>query len=150
MHSTMHLMHPNYWQITSLCTVTSFVETQTYTYHKLKINMYHNIQTAQDGVQQGRCLEMTSSIFYVDGMWTGMLHTCTVLQGQSCMLISLINYRAWKNHLRGVKQENQIDMYQTLCILESETSKEVFHTRVKQFTEHWSMIEPRSIHLLLL
>ena len=91
--------------------------------------MYHNIQTTQDGVQQGRCLEMTSSMFYVDGMWTGMLHPCTVLQGQSCMLMSFVNHWAWKNHLRAVKRENQIDMYQT-CILESGTSK-VFHTRVK-------------------
>ena len=62
----------------------------------------------------------------------------------SCMLISLINHRAWKYHLRGVKPENQINMYQT-CILGSETSK-VFHTWVKQFTKYWSMIEPQFIY----
>jgi hypothetical protein len=110
------------------------------------MTLYQIIQTTQDGVQLGRCLEMTSSIFCVDGMWTGMLYTCIQCYIRSCMSISLVhvNHRAWKNHLRGVKPENQIDMYQT-CILESETSKEVFHTRVKQFTEHWSMIEPQFI-----
>ena len=51
--------------------------------------------------------------------------------------------RAWKNHLRSVKQENQIELYQTLCILESETTEETFHTRIKQFSERWSPIEPQ-------
>ena len=70
---------------------------------------------------------MTSSIFYVDRIWTGMLHTCTMLQDH-----------AWKNHLR---EENQVDMCQMLCILESETRR-----RYSGNTEHWSMIEPQFIY----
>ena len=53
--------------------------------------------------------------------------------------------RAWKNHLRGVKQENQIELYQTLCILESKTNKEKFQTLIKQFIERWTTIEPEFI-----
>lgn len=53
--------------------------------------------------------------------------------------------RAWKNRLKSVKQENQIELYQTLCILESETSEKTFHTRIKQFTERWSSVEPHFI-----
>lgn len=53
--------------------------------------------------------------------------------------------RAWKNHIRSVKQEHQIDIYQALCILESETSMEVFNTRIKQFIDYWKEIEPQFI-----
>ena len=44
-----------------------------------------------------------------------------------------------------MKQENQIELYQTLCILESETNKQKFHTLIKQFTGHWTPIEPEFI-----
>ena len=44
-----------------------------------------------------------------------------------------------------MKQETQIELYQTLCILESETNKEKFHALIKQFTEHWTPIEPEFI-----
>ena len=40
-----------------------------------------------------------------------------------------------------MKQENQIELYQT----ESETNKEIFHTLIRQFTEHWTVIEPEFI-----
>ena len=118
--------------------------THTHTHHKLKVNIvsHYTDNTGWSAAREvfGNDLKHILCRWHVD-RHVAYLHNVT----RSCMLISLVNHRAWKNHLRGVKPENQIDMYQTLCMLESQTSKEVFHTRVKQFTEHWSMIEPQFI-----
>ena len=50
--------------------------------------------------------------------------------------------RSWKNHLRSVAKENQLNIYQTLCILLHEVDRSLFTTRMKQFTNYWSSKEP--------
>ena len=85
-------------------------------------------------------------------------HTCAMhsipgyllLQALLCLLslhmhVHMYIIQGMENHLRGVKQENQIELYQILCILESETNKERFQILIKQFTEHWSPVEPEFI-----
>lgn len=97
---------------------------------------------------QRKYLVLISSIFSVDGMLTG---TCVFhdlnLQKQIINIILTLTTlnRAWKNHLRSVKKENQIDLYQTLCILESETNVDLFDTQIKLFTESWCKQEPEFI-----
>ena len=48
--------------------------------------------------------------------------------------------RAWKKHLKSASKENQLSIYQTLCLLESEVDVNKFHTLMSQFIAHW---EPR-------
>jgi len=50
--------------------------------------------------------------------------------------------RAWKNKIRSVGQENQKELYQTLCILSSEIDISTFETRIAQFVKVWTSIEP--------
>lgn len=51
-------------------------------------------------------------------------------------------YRSWKNHLRSCKPENQVEMYQTLCILIDEYNLSSFNKILDQFIEFWSNKEP--------
>ena len=59
----------------------------------------------------------------------------------SCVLYT----RSWKNHLRSVAKENQLSIYQTLCILVHEVDRTLFTTRMDQFTNYWSEKEPQFI-----
>ena len=45
--------------------------------------------------------------------------------------------RAWKNHLRGVDKKYQLDLYQTLSLLENETDVAVFQHRLVKFSQYW-------------
>ena len=78
---------------------------------------------------------------YAGGMLTSKQFTSTSHQ------ISLINlyyyYRAWKKHLRSPSKENQLSMYQTLCLLESEVDINQFRTQLSLFTTYWESKEPK-------
>ena len=50
--------------------------------------------------------------------------------------------RSWKNHLRSVKDENKIQVYQALSVLIQETSLEVFTDLLDKFLCHWEEKEP--------
>ena len=63
----------------------------------------------------------------------------TVLQ----ILIFLI--RAWKKHLRSVSKENQLPIYQTLCILEAEVDITQFELKMSQFISYWELKESEFI-----
>ena len=54
-------------------------------------------------------------------------------------------HRAWKNKLRAVAALNQNELYQTLCILQSEMDVNIFQTRATQFVKVWSSQEPSFI-----
>ena len=43
---------------------------------------------------------------------------------------------------RGKLKENQLSIYQTLCILLCEEDKSLFTTHMTQFTDYWSSKEP--------
>ena len=47
-----------------------------------------------------------------------------------------------ENHIRSVAKENQLSIYQTLCILLREVDKSLFTTRMTKFTDYWSSKEP--------
>jgi len=53
--------------------------------------------------------------------------------------------RSWKNHLRSVEKENQLAIYQTLCILIHEVDRSQFITHMNQFISYWSSKEPEFI-----
>ena len=55
-------------------------------------------------------------------------------------------YRAWKNRIKLLKEENQTEIYQTLCILQSEPCRELFECRMKQFINTWAKEEPAFIN----
>ncbi len=50
-------------------------------------------------------------------------------------------YRSWKNKLRAVKTENQVEMYQTLSVLAKEIDQTVFQKRMRSFVELWMPVE---------
>ena len=56
-----------------------------------------------------------------------------------------IHWRSWKNHLRSVKDENKIQIYQALGVLLQETSLEVFTDLLDKFQCHWEEREPEFI-----
>ena len=47
-----------------------------------------------------------------------------------------------KTLLKAVKPENQIELYQMLCLLEVETNPNYFHEQIQQFSTYWSSHEP--------
>ena len=53
-----------------------------------------------------------------------------------------VHNRAWKNKLRMVKPENQVEMYQTLSVLVKELDVSVFQKRLSSFVQLWMPIEP--------
>lgn len=63
-------------------------------------------------------------------------------------VITLLIYRAWKNHLKGVKSESQVEVYQMLSLLESEPDIAVFKERVIQFLNCWKDKKPAFIRYL--
>lgn len=50
--------------------------------------------------------------------------------------------RAWKNKLRTVKPENQVEIYQILSILATEIDPSVFEKRMNSFIQIWMPVEP--------
>ena len=54
-------------------------------------------------------------------------------------------YRSWKNHLRSIAKENQLSIYQTLCILIHKVDRSLFATHMDQFVSYWSSKEPEFI-----
>lgn len=54
-------------------------------------------------------------------------------------------YRSWKNHLRSVKDDNKIPIYQALGVLLQETSLEVFTDLLDKFQCYWETKEPEFI-----
>ena len=85
--------------------------------------------------QLNRYLEMVSHICYAGEVY------CTIFYLQ--LSICVILYRAWKKHLRSASKENQLSMYQTLCLLESEVDINQFHTQLSLFTTYWESKEPK-------
>ena len=49
--------------------------------------------------------------------------------------------RAWKNKLRAVRPENQVEMYQTLSVLAKEIDPSIFQKRQSSFIQLWMPIE---------
>lgn len=47
-------------------------------------------------------------------------------------------HRAWKGHLKGTSQENQVEMYQMICLLEAEENPSIFHQLLQQFIQYWT------------
>lgn len=45
--------------------------------------------------------------------------------------------RAWKNKLKSVKPENQMEIYQTLSILAKEVDPSVFQKQMDNFIKLW-------------
>lgn len=79
-------------------------------------------------------LDLRSNTYSAIGMYTGiLLHVIC----QDFILCIILFQRAWKNHLRTCQTENQITMYQTLCILIAEPSVTKFDVLLSQFIQHW-------------
>ena len=50
--------------------------------------------------------------------------------------------RSWRNNVRSkVSQPNQLDIYQTLCMMETELDEEEFKEMVCSFVRHWEKKE---------
>ena len=99
-------------------------------------------QITQDGLLQRQCM-VTLSISYVSGTLIGTPGINILLyhaQGLS-LKFTTIHARAWKNKLRAVKPENQVEVYQTLSLLAKETDVSVFQKRLSSFIQLWMPIE---------
>ena len=49
-----------------------------------------------------------------------------------------IEFRSWRNNIRlKVTQSNQLEIYQTICIMESELDEEAFKNMLDSFIKHW-------------
>lgn len=54
--------------------------------------------------------------------------------------------RSWRNNIRSkVSTPNQLEIYQTLCIMESELDEAIFDTLIKSFIEQWEKKEPKFV-----
>ncbi len=57
------------------------------------------------------------------------------------IMLDVLNFdsfaRVWKNKLRSVKAENQVEIYQTLSILAKEINPSVFQMQMKNFIQLW-------------
>ena len=58
--------------------------------------------------------------------------------------------RAWKNKLRAVKPENQVEMYQILSVFAKELDPSVFQKGVSSFIQLWIPIEPDFVKYFIL
>ena len=65
-------------------------------------------------------------------MYTGILRLII-----SCYAVNYCN-RTWKGHLRGTAQENQVELYQMICLLEAEENPTTFDHLMKQFIKYWT------------
>lgn len=93
------------------------------------------MQIIQDGMQQLMCSGLHFGTYCATGTSTGW-------QSYSLLLINDWLIRSWKNHLRSCKPENQVTIYQTLCILIDEHSLNKFESVMDQFIQHWNIKEP--------
>ena len=59
----------------------------------------------------------------------------------------MLYYRTWRGHLNGVTLENRVEIYQMLCIMETEQSEETFHQLMSQFMQYWT---PRETEFMTL
>ena len=51
--------------------------------------------------------------------------------------------RSWRNNIRSkVSTPNQLEVYQTLCIMESELDEIIFAKLIKSFVQQWEKKEP--------
>ena len=54
--------------------------------------------------------------------------------------------RSWRNNIRSkVSAPNQLEIYQTLCILERELDEATFTTLSKSFIERWEKEDPKFV-----
>ena len=54
--------------------------------------------------------------------------------------------RSWRNNIRSkVSTPNQLEVYQTLFVLESELNETVFGELIQLFVQHWEQKEPTFI-----
>lgn len=63
----------------------------------------------------------------------------------ACYVYMYYFNRAWKKHLRSVTKDNQLPIYQTLCILEAEVDIAEFEFKMSQFISHWELKETEFI-----
>lgn len=49
--------------------------------------------------------------------------------------------RTWKGHIKGTQHENQVEIYQMLCLLEAELNPSKFHQLLRQFIQYWTLWE---------
>ena len=69
------------------------------------------------------------------------LHILHVMYTLQCSY-NYIHCRSWRNNVRSkVSQPNQLDIYQTLCIMESELDEEEFKRMICSFVQHWEKKE---------
>ena len=50
--------------------------------------------------------------------------------------------RAWKNRIKSIQPDHQVEVYQTLCIIASEPDPTTFENRIAQFLKVWGPKEP--------
>ena len=53
--------------------------------------------------------------------------------------------RAWKTHLKGMQTDSQLNLYQTLSLLEVETDITTFHLMMTTFLDYWKDKAPEFI-----
>ncbi len=53
--------------------------------------------------------------------------------------------RAWKRHLKGMQSDSQLNLYQTLSLLEGETDITAFHLMMTTFLDYWKDKAPEFI-----
>ena len=92
--------------------------------------------------QQGKYLGKVCDTYYAGGM---LRSEYTHTSRMKCSSVSFFITRAWKHQIRSVKAECQQDLYQTLCLLESEPSVAVFLERLAKFLQMWRTKEPNFV-----
>ena len=77
-----------------------------------------------------------------------LMYTCAnvLIKLGTCLTITC---RAWKNKLRTVTPENQVEIYQTLSILAKEMDPSVFQKQMSSFIQLWLPIELEVLHAKL-
>ena len=64
-------------------------------------------------------------------------------KAQHIMQMHNIEFRSWRNNVQSkVTQPNQLEIYQTICIMESELNEEAFKNMLDSFIQHWEKKEP--------
>ena len=54
-------------------------------------------------------------------------------------------FRAWKNRLKSLKPEHQVEVYQTLTILRLEYDSNTFEDQMAKFVRAWVSSEPEFV-----
>ena len=66
-------------------------------------------------------------------------------------IIDFAVIRSWRNNVQlKVTQPNQLEIYQTLCIMESKLNEEVFKQMMDLFMQQWDKKEPGFIKKTIL